>query len=88
MEEALVLLSHYMQNQTLYLDLQLLFFLFHLQLVLHFYFLKLHQLPIAISPDCSSIEVITAQVSPSNPNLALVYPISFIVSLTNLGIST
>ena len=44
--------------------------------------------PIAMSPDCSSIAVITAQVLQSNPNLALVYPIPSTVSLTNFGIST
>ena len=38
--------------------------------------------------DCSSMAVSTAQVSQSNPYLALSYPISLIVSLTTLGIST
>ena len=53
-----------------------------------FLFSKASSTPIAISPDCSSIEVITAQVSQSNPYLALSYPISFTVFLTNFGIST
>ncbi len=44
--------------------------------------------PMAISGDCSSMEVITAHVSQSNPYLALVYPISLMVSRTTLGIST
>ena len=38
--------------------------------------------------DGDTCAVITAQVSPSNPYLALSYPISFTVFLTNFGIST
>ena len=41
-----------------------------------------------MSADCSSIVVITPQVSASNPYFALVYPISRTVSLTIFGIST
>src|SRR5699024_12706569 len=43
--------------------------------------------PPAISGDCSSIAVRTAQDSASNPYFALVYPISLIVCLTIAGIS-
>ena len=44
--------------------------------------------PRAISADCSSIAVITAHVSASNPYFPRVYPISRIVSLTIFWIST
>ena len=44
--------------------------------------------PIAMSFDCSSIAVITAQFSASKPNLPLTYPIPSTVSLTIFGIST
>jgi len=38
--------------------------------------------------DCGSMETITPQVSKSNPYLARVYPISSMVLLTVLGMST
>src|SRR5207344_373008 len=43
--------------------------------------------PRAMSPDCSWIDVITPQVSPSIPKFASVYPISVTVRRTTVGIS-
>ena len=44
--------------------------------------------PIAMSALCSSIALITAHVSQSNPYFALSYPISLTVCLTTFWIST